>query len=42
MLTKGELLEIVAERGKMHNPATDSGGVLQGVVTATGPNPLPR
>ncbi|KAA0265246.1 MAG: L-erythro-3,5-diaminohexanoate dehydrogenase, partial [Acidobacteria bacterium] len=28
---------IVAERGKMHNPHTDSGGVLLGTVTAVGP-----
>jgi L-erythro-3,5-diaminohexanoate dehydrogenase len=27
---------IVAERGKMHNPVTDSGGVLLGTVTAIG------
>ena len=27
---------IVAERGKMHNPETDSGGVLLGTVTAVG------
>jgi L-erythro-3,5-diaminohexanoate dehydrogenase len=27
---------IVAERGKMHNPETDSGGVLLGTVTAIG------
>jgi L-erythro-3,5-diaminohexanoate dehydrogenase len=27
---------IVAERGKMHNPETDSGGVLLGTVTAAG------
>ena len=28
--------EIVAARGKMHNPETDSGGVLQGTVSAVG------
>jgi L-erythro-3,5-diaminohexanoate dehydrogenase len=27
---------IVAERGKMHNPATDSGGILLGAVSAVG------
>ena len=33
----GELIsEIVADRGKMHNPVTDSGGVLLGAVTAIG------
>lgn len=30
------ILEIVAERGKMHNPVTGSGGVLVGTVTAAG------
>jgi len=30
------ILEIVAARGKMHNPETDSGGVLLGTVTAVG------
>ena len=30
------ILEIVSSRGKMHNPETDSGGVLQGTVTAVG------
>jgi L-erythro-3,5-diaminohexanoate dehydrogenase len=28
--------EIVAERGKMHNPVTDSGGILMGTVSAVG------
>src|SRR5689334_5438773 len=28
--------EIVSERGKMHNPATGSGGVLVGTVAAAG------
>jgi L-erythro-3,5-diaminohexanoate dehydrogenase len=33
----GELIaEIVAARGKLHNPHTDSGGVLLGTVTAVG------
>ena len=31
-----EVERIVAERGKMHNPETDSGGVLLGTVTAVG------
>ena len=36
------ILEIVATRGKMHNPVTDSGGVALGTVSAVGaqfPNP---
>jgi L-erythro-3,5-diaminohexanoate dehydrogenase len=33
----GELIaEIVSSRGKMHNPETDSGGILLGTVAATG------
>jgi L-erythro-3,5-diaminohexanoate dehydrogenase len=33
----GELIgEIVAARGKMHNPETDSGGILLGAVSAVG------
>ena len=30
------VLALVADRGKMHNPATNSGGILTGHVTATG------
>jgi L-erythro-3,5-diaminohexanoate dehydrogenase len=30
------VLDIVAARGKMHNPETDSGGILLGTVTAVG------
>jgi len=30
------ILEIVESRGKMHNPATDSGGILTGSVSAVG------
>ena len=30
------VLEIVESRGKMHNPETDSGGILLGTVTAVG------
>jgi L-erythro-3,5-diaminohexanoate dehydrogenase len=30
------IMEIVAARGKMHNPETDSGGVLLGTVAAVG------
>ncbi len=30
------ILEIVAERGKMHNPETDSGGILLGTTAAVG------
>jgi L-erythro-3,5-diaminohexanoate dehydrogenase len=33
---KARILEIVAARGKMHNPETDSGGVLLGAVSAVG------
>ncbi|HEX3223487.1 MAG TPA: L-erythro-3,5-diaminohexanoate dehydrogenase [Nocardioides sp.] len=32
-----EVLEIVAERGKMQNPVTGSGGMLVGTVEAVGP-----
>lgn len=32
----GRIAEIVAERGKMHNPETDSGGVLVGTVAEVG------
>jgi L-erythro-3,5-diaminohexanoate dehydrogenase len=30
------ILEVVAQRGKMHNPETDSGGVALGTVSAVG------
>ena len=30
------ILEIVSARGKMHNPETDSGGILTGTVAAVG------
>src|SRR3954471_6651341 len=30
------ILEVVAQRGKMHNPETDSGGVALGTVTEVG------
>lgn len=33
---KKRILEIVTERGKMHNPVTGSGGVLIGTVAAVG------
>ena len=33
----GEVLRIVRARGKLHNPVTDSGGVLIGSVRAVGP-----
>jgi len=39
------VLEIVAERGKMHNPETDSGGILVGSVAGAGdryPSPPPE
>ncbi|MCA1704823.1 MAG: L-erythro-3,5-diaminohexanoate dehydrogenase, partial [Actinobacteria bacterium] len=32
------VLAIVAERGKMHNPVTGSGGMLVGTVRAVGPD----
>ena len=31
------VMEIVGQRGKMHNPVTDSGGVALGTVTEVGP-----
>lgn len=34
---RAEVLEIVAARGKMHNPVTGSGGMLLGTVDAVGP-----
>jgi len=34
---RAEVLEIVARRGKMHNPVTGSGGMLIGRVEAVGP-----
>ncbi|MEV6303516.1 L-erythro-3,5-diaminohexanoate dehydrogenase [Actinoplanes sp. NPDC051861] len=39
---RAEVCEIVATRGKMHNPVTGSGGMLIGVVEEVGPeSPLP-
>ena len=39
---RAEVLEIVAARGKMHNPVTGSGGMLIGTVDAVGAaSPLP-
>ncbi|MDP9794411.1 L-erythro-3,5-diaminohexanoate dehydrogenase [Catenuloplanes nepalensis] len=35
---RDEVLRIVAERGKMHNPVTGSGGMLIGVVEEVGPD----
>ncbi|MGH3368303.1 MAG: L-erythro-3,5-diaminohexanoate dehydrogenase [Nocardioidaceae bacterium] len=35
-----EVVEIVAARGKMHNPVTGSGGMLIGVVDEVGPSSL--
>lgn len=32
------IMEIVAQRGKMHNPVTNSGGVFLGELAAIGPN----
>ena len=34
---RAAVLEIIASRGKMHNPVTGSGGMLTGVVEETGP-----
>lgn len=34
---RSQVLDIVRERGKMHNPATGSGGMLIGVVDEVGP-----
>ncbi len=34
---RAEVLEIVAARGKMHNPVTDSGGMLVATVDEVGP-----
>jgi len=34
----GEILRIVRERGKLHNPVTGSGGMLIGRVSAVGPD----
>lgn len=39
---RDEVLEIIRDRGKMHNPVTGSGGMLIGVVDEVGPeSPLP-
>ncbi|MFI6761300.1 zinc-binding alcohol dehydrogenase [Micromonospora sp. NPDC050417] len=39
---RAEVLEIIGDRGKMHNPVTGSGGMLIGVVDEVGPaTPLP-
>ena len=35
---RAEVLKIIAERGKMHNPVTGSGGMLIGTVDAVGPD----
>src|SRR5215470_9324043 len=35
---RGAVLGIVAERGKMQNPVTESGGMLTGVVEEVGPD----
>ncbi|RKS73439.1 L-erythro-3,5-diaminohexanoate dehydrogenase [Actinomadura pelletieri DSM 43383] len=35
---RADVLRIVAERGKMHNPVTGSGGMLVGVVDEAGPD----
>lgn len=35
---RAEVLAIVAERGKMHNPVTGSGGMLVGTVEEAGPD----
>jgi L-erythro-3,5-diaminohexanoate dehydrogenase len=39
---RAEVLDIIANRGKMHNPVTGSGGMLIGTVDEVGPeSPLP-
>jgi L-erythro-3,5-diaminohexanoate dehydrogenase len=39
---RAEVLDIIANRGKMHNPVTGSGGMLIGTVDEVGPDsPLP-
>ncbi|WP_407952031.1 L-erythro-3,5-diaminohexanoate dehydrogenase [Plantactinospora sonchi] len=39
---RAEVLGIIGDRGKMHNPVTGSGGMLVGVVAEVGPDsPLP-
>jgi L-erythro-3,5-diaminohexanoate dehydrogenase len=39
---RAEVMEIIATRGKMHNPVTGSGGMLIGTVEEVGPaSPLP-
>jgi L-erythro-3,5-diaminohexanoate dehydrogenase len=35
---RAEVLRIITERGKMHNPVTGSGGMLIGTVDAVGPD----
>src|SRR5258705_12938370 len=35
---RAEVLEIIRNRGKMHNPVTGSGGMLIGTVDAVGPD----
>ncbi len=35
---RAEVLRIIGERGKMHNPVTGSGGMLVGVVDEAGPD----
>ena len=35
---RAEVLEIITNRGKMHNPVTGSGGMLIGTVDAVGPD----
>ena len=35
---RAEVLEIIASRGKMHNPVTGSGGMLIGTVAEVGPD----
>jgi NADPH:quinone reductase-like Zn-dependent oxidoreductase len=35
---RAEVLRIIGERGKMHNPVTGSGGMLVGVVEEAGPD----
>ena len=39
---RAEVLDIVADRGKMHNPVTGSGGMLTGTVAEVGPRVAAR
>lgn len=42
LLVASRILEIVNQRGKMHNPVTGSGGMLLGTVKEFGPKATPK